>query len=137
MNRRYEALTRSTAQVPFILYIDLAHHVNSNIRSHTMLDINPNLPITLDEIPESEQQALLEKVATQIVKRRLTVPAIIALEVFKPLNFLGSQALIAFNPFVQSIFNAADYQKFALIIEKDVNVEFLIKRIEDLDKEEK
>ncbi|MDE0044012.1 MAG: hypothetical protein OXT74_18355 [Candidatus Poribacteria bacterium] len=102
-----------------------------------MLDLNANLPVTLDEIPEAEQQALLEKVATQIVKRRLTVPAIMALEVCKPLNFLGSQALIAFNPFVQSIFNAADYQKFALIIEKDENVEFLIKLIEDLDKEEK
>ena len=102
-----------------------------------MLDLNANLPMTLDEIPESEQQALLEKVATQIVKRRLTVPAIIALEICKPLNFLGSQVLIAFNPFVHSIFNSADYQKFALIIEKDANVESLIKLIEDLDKEER
>ena len=102
-----------------------------------MLDLNPNLPVTLDEIPESEQQALLEKVAAQIVKRRLTVPAIIALEVCKPLNFLGSQALIGLSPFVQSIFNSADYQKFALIIEKDANVELLIKLIEALDKEEK
>ena len=102
-----------------------------------MFDQNVNAPLTLDEIPEDEQQALLEKVAKQIVKRRLTVPAVMALEICKPLNFLGSQALIAFNPFVQSIFNSADYQKFALIIEKDANVESLIRLIEDLDREEK
>ncbi|MDE0297728.1 MAG: hypothetical protein OXN17_03790 [Candidatus Poribacteria bacterium] len=102
-----------------------------------MLDLNTNLPITLDEIPEAEQKALLENVATQIVKRRLTVPAIMALEIFKPLNFLGSQTLIALSPFVQSIFNSTDYQKFALIIEKDSNVESLIRLIEDFDKEEK
>ena len=83
-----------------------------------------------------EQQALLTKVAKQIVRRRLTTPAIIALEICKPLNFLGSQVLIAFNPFVQSIFNSVDYQKFALIIEKDTNVESLIQLIEDLDREE-
>lgn len=96
-----------------------------------------NLPLTLDEIPLDEQQTLLEKVAKQIVKRRLTVPAILFLEVCKPLNFLGSQALIAFNPFVGSIFNTAEYQKFALVIEKDANVELLIRLIEGLDREEK
>lgn len=102
-----------------------------------MFDQNANAPLTLDEIPEDEQQALLEKVARQIVKRRLTVPAILALEICKPLNFLGSQVLIAFSPFVQSIFNSADYQKFALTIEKDANVESLIQFIENLDNEEK
>jgi hypothetical protein len=54
----------------------------------------------------------------------------------KPLNFLGSQALIALNPFVQSIFNTTEFQKFALVIEKDANVELLIRLIEDLDGEE-
>ena len=92
-------------------------------------------PLTLDEIPEADQQAILEKVARQIVKRRLTVPAILVLEVCKPLNFLGSQLLIAFNPFLQSIFNTAEFQKFALIIEKDTNVEVLIKLIENLNRE--
>ena len=94
-------------------------------------------PLTLDEIPQDEQEALLKKIAEQIVKRRLTVPAILFLEICKPLNFLGSQILIALNPFVGSIFNTAEYQKFALIIEKDANVELLTQLIEKLDGEEK
>ena len=94
-------------------------------------------PLTLDEIPEDEQEALLTKVAAEIVRRRLTVPAILFLETCKPLNFIGSQMLIALNPFVTSIFNTAEYQKFALIIEKDANVEWLTQLIEKLDGEEK
>ena len=56
-------------------------------------------PLTIDEIPEDEQEALLTKVATEIVRRRLTVPAILFLETCKPLNFIGSQMLIALKPF--------------------------------------
>ena len=95
------------------------------------------IPLTLDEISLDEQETLLTKVARQIVKRRLTVPVILFLEICKPLNFLGSQILIMLNPFVQSIFNTAEYQKFALIIEKDANVELLTQLIEKLDGEEK
>lgn len=98
---------------------------------------NTDFPLILDEIPQHEQRELLEKVAMQVVKRRLTVPAILFLEMCKPLNFLGSQALIALNPFVQAIIKTTEYQKFALIIEKDANVELLIRLIEELGGEEK
>ena len=95
-----------------------------------------NPPLMLDEIPQDEQREMLEKIAMQVVKRRLTAPAILFLEMCKPLNFLGSQVLIALNPFVQAVFNTAEYQKFALIIEKDANVELLIRLIEEFDGEE-
>lgn len=93
-------------------------------------------PLILDEIPQDEQRELLEKIAMQVVKRRLTAPAILFLEMCKPLNFLGSQVLIALNPFVQAVFNTTEYQKFALIIEKDANVDLLIRLIEEFDGEE-
>jgi hypothetical protein len=41
--------------------------------------------------------------------------------------------MLALNPFVQAIFNTIEYQKFALIIEKDENLELLIQCIEKLD----
>ena len=98
-----------------------------------MFNWNTYTPLTLDEISEADQQALLEKVANQIVKRRMPVPAILFLEICKPLNFLGSQILIGFNPFLQAIVNTNELQKFALIIEKDANVELLIHLIEEAD----
>ena len=95
-----------------------------------MLNSNREIPRVLEDIPESEQRALLEKVATWIVRRGLTTPAILFLETGKPLNFLGSQLLIGFSPFIQAIFKGDEYQKFALILEKDANVELLIELIE-------
>jgi hypothetical protein len=93
---------------------------------------NPDheIPRVLEDIPESEQHALLEKAATWIVQRGLTAPAIIVLETCKPLNFLGSQFLIVFSPFVQAIFKGDAYHKFALVLEKDENVELLLELIE-------
>ena len=72
----------------------------------------------------------LQKVATFIVKRRLTAPAVLTLEMCKPLHLIGGQLMIALNPFVQVIFNTTDFQKFALIIEQDQNLERLIQLIE-------
>ena len=95
-----------------------------------MFNPNHEIPLVLDDISESEQRALLEKVATWIVRRGLTTPAILFLETGKPLNFLGSQLLIGFSPFIQAIFKGDEYQKFALILEKDANVELLIELIE-------
>ena len=95
-----------------------------------MFNPNNEIPLVLEDIPESEQRALLEKVATWIVRRGLTTPAILFLETSKPLNFLGSQLLIGFSPFIQAIFKGDEYQKFALILEKDANVELLIELIE-------
>jgi hypothetical protein len=83
----------------------------------------------IDDIPDEEQARILEKAANEIVRRRLTAPAIFLLEMGKPFNFLGSQILIGLEPFIRSLFNMRDYRKFALIIERDENVERLIKLI--------
>ena len=95
-----------------------------------MFNSNPEIPVVLDDIPEEEQHALLEKLAQWIVRRNLTTPAVLFLETGKPLNFLGSQLLIAFSPFVQAFFKGEQYHKIALILEKDENVELLLQLIE-------
>ena len=58
-----------------------------------MFNSNPEIPRVLEDIPESEQRALLEKAATWIVRRGLTAPAILFLETGKPLNFFGESTL--------------------------------------------
>ncbi len=95
-----------------------------------MYNPNQEIPSILEDIPEEEQHALLEKLALWIKRRNLTAPAIIFLETGKPLNFLGSQLLIAFSPFVQAFFKGDQYQKIALILEKDENLERLLQLIE-------
>jgi len=90
-------------------------------------------PFIIDEIPVEERQAILKKVATFVVRRKLTAPAILTLEMCKPLHLIGGQMMIALSPFVQAIFNTTDFQKFALIIEQHQNLERLIQLIEQTD----
>ena len=64
-----------------------------------------------DKIPEADQnpleadeQALMDKVAHKVVDKGWTVPAIMFLESIKPLNFIGSQVMVFFEPIVQTVF---------------------------------
>jgi len=85
-----------------------------------------------DGIPE-EENAILEKVAKKVVKWRMSTPAIIFLESVKPLNYIGSQTMVFFEPIVQSIFNFRDYDNFRIAMERRENVENLLQKIEKYD----
>ncbi len=89
-----------------------------------------NEEILPEDISQNETERILNKAADEIVKRRLTVPAIFILESCRPLNFIGSQMLIALEPFIQAIFSISDYRKFALIMESDENIRKFIEIIE-------
>ncbi|MCD6505474.1 hypothetical protein J7M22_02500 [Candidatus Poribacteria bacterium] len=85
-----------------------------------------------DEIDEEERDRIIEKAAQEIVKRGLTAPALLFIEMAKPINFLGSQLLVAVDPFVSSILSSGDYRKFSILMEDDENVERLLQAIERL-----
>jgi hypothetical protein len=88
-----------------------------------------------EESPVDEDQELINKVAGKIVRMRMTIPAIFFLESSKPLAFLGSQLLIFFEPFIQTLFNIRQYQRFAILMEHHENWERLIRKMEDLEAE--
>lgn len=92
-----------------------------------------------DHKPEGEltpdQKEVLEKVAKKVVQWRMAVPAIMALETAKPLSFIGSQALVFFEPIVQSIFSIKHYDTFRELMEDRENVERLLQLIEKFDAE--
>ncbi|MBD3402142.1 hypothetical protein GF420_04550 [candidate division GN15 bacterium] len=82
-----------------------------------------------DPLPE-EQEEILEKVAHQVVKRGMTVPAIVFLESIKPLNYIGSQAMVFFEPIIQTVFNWRDYDTLRLALERRESIELMIQKIE-------
>jgi hypothetical protein len=77
-----------------------------------------------------EDEALLERLATRVVELRMEVPAILALETAKPVNVIASQALIFFEPLIQSVFGFAGYRRFTTLIERRDVMESLLTRIE-------
>lgn len=81
------------------------------------------------------EEAILRRLAAKVVEWKMTVPAILFLESVKPLNFIGAQAMVFFEPFVQTIFNLKDYDTLRIMMEKRENVERLLLKIEELDAE--
>ena len=63
----------------------------------------------------------------------MTVPAILFLESVKPLSFLGSQALLFFEPMVRAFFAVPDYDRVAALLERRESLEALLVRIEARD----
>jgi hypothetical protein len=83
------------------------------------------------QMPSPERQKeLLEKIAHQIVKRKLTTPAIMFFESVKPLSFVGSQGMVFLQPFVQAFLNRKEYDEITLMMEERENVEKLLYEIE-------
>jgi hypothetical protein len=97
----------------------------------------PYEEILPEDVNAEEGEKILKRVADELVSRRLTVPAIFLLEACSPLSFIGSQAMIALEPFAHAIFDLPNYRKFALMMERGENVEKLITMIEAANQEQK
>jgi len=97
----------------------------------------PYEEIISEDVDVEEGEKILKKVADEIVSRRLTAPAIFLLEACSPLSFIGSQAMIALEPFVRAIFDLPGYRKFALMMERGHNVEKLITMIETANQDQR
>jgi len=82
------------------------------------------------------EQELVEKIAKKVVDRRLSVPAVLFMEVLKPLSFFGAQTLNFFGPIIESLLKPENrYYDFTAFLEKRENVERILVRIEELENE--
>ena len=77
-----------------------------------------------------DDKVFLTRMAEEVIARRLTTPSIFFLEMMKPLNFVGSQAMIFFGPIFSAFIKPDSYYRAAEIFENRDNVEFLLKEIE-------
>ena len=84
-----------------------------------------------EEIEPSEyQKEVVDKVCRAVVRRRMTVPALMALEMSRPLNFLASQVIHFFRPIVSVVLDTAGIEAFANFLEHRGSVEYLARRID-------
>jgi hypothetical protein len=92
------------------------------------------------EVTSEDEDEMIKKVAQMIHKYGLDVPAILMIETFKPLSFVGANLGRFFvSPFLPTFGNNLGVrgEKFFEIFEKRENVEKLIKAVEDLTEEAK
>lgn len=95
--------------------------------------------------PCDEDLAALERLAQFIVTRNLEAPAILFLQSAIPISFIGSQVMVALEPFVNAFYSYLasflrkktswqrdDFGRLARIFERRDGIERLTKRIEQL-----
>ncbi len=81
--------------------------------------------------PTDEQRLAIDRVVEEVVRRGLATPTLIALEMGRPLNFLGSQALHFFSPFLSVFANTSGYRHFAKFLELRGSIPFICDAIEE------
>jgi hypothetical protein len=86
----------------------------------------PAPPAFLNE----EQIKLFDKLADRIAKYRLTTPAVLFLESVRPLNFVGSQAMLFFAPMVHSLFTAREYDLLQQAMERRETMSYFVDLLE-------
>lgn len=80
-----------------------------------------------------QQEEILTKIAQKVIRWKMSVPAVLFLESVKPLNYIGSQMMAFFEPFVQTLFSWKDYDEFRKMMEERGTIERLLRKIEELD----
>ena len=83
------------------------------------------------ELPEEDRDKLIATLADKVHQRGLHTPAILFLEMHKPLAFLAGQTMILGSGFLAPLFGPQNVQKYAKLLESRANIELLIQRIEE------
>ena len=73
---------------------------------------------------------LLDRLAHAVVERQMGTPAVLFLESVRPLNYIGSQAMVFLRPFLAGIFKPADYDRLTEIMERREGIAGLVNAIE-------
>ncbi len=83
------------------------------------------------ELTEEETEDLLNKASENILKRKLHVPAILALEMHKPIANVGAHAAVAFSGFLVPMFGYDFVNNYSRLLSKRENIERLIQKLEE------
>lgn len=85
--------------------------------------------------PTDDERPIVDRLCREVIKRRMTTPALLALECSRPMNYLGSQAMHFFQPMASVLVSPKHWDAFAAFLERRGSLEYLARRIEDLERE--
>jgi len=86
-----------------------------------------------EELQEEELE-LFDRLAKEIVTRQMTVPALMIIETFKPLNWVGSQLMLLLEPIAVYIFSVKQFQVLRRAFQKRESMEVFATKIEEAEK---
>lgn len=83
--------------------------------------------------PTNAQKEVVDKVCREIVRRGMATPALVFLEIFRPLNYLGSQVMHFFQPIMTVILDGEGYRHMSEFLENRQSVDYLRRQIEEIE----
>lgn len=78
----------------------------------------------------AEEERVVDRIAQEVVRRQLAVPALAFLEMSRPLNFVAAQTLHFLAPVLTVLTTSAEHETLAHFLERRESVEILGQRIE-------
>jgi hypothetical protein len=84
--------------------------------------------------PTEKQREVVDRLAKEVARRRMTTPALLFLEMSRPLNFIASQIMHYFQPIISAVLDTGGYQAFAEFLEHRGSVQYLCRRIEHFER---
>ena len=92
--------------------------------------IEPTGPVE----PSEQQRALIDQLCREIARRHLTTPAIVYLEISRPLGFVTAQAIHFFSPIINLLTDRQGHREFAEFLEHRGAIDYLLERLETIDR---
>jgi hypothetical protein len=87
---------------------------------------------TITELSAERREQLIGELAARIARWGLITPAILFLEVNRPFSFIGSQALLLFQPLLSPLLGNK-VAEYAQLFEDRASVKRLLQRLENGD----
>jgi hypothetical protein len=89
------------------------------------------MSLWVEPLTEEQKEQIVETLSDQVVKRGLSAPAILFLEMHKPLARVAANAAIVFSPFIIPFMGLKPFDHYSQFVEDRENIERLIRRIEE------
>lgn len=83
------------------------------------------------ELTEEQRDALIDRITQQVAKRGMHAPAILLLEMHKPISFLIGQGIVLGSGVLAPLFGPDNVRQASRLLESPDNIERLIRRIEE------
>ncbi|MFQ6015870.1 MAG: hypothetical protein ACE5NP_10565 [Anaerolineae bacterium] len=82
------------------------------------------------ELSDERREELLDSLAEQVTRLGLNAPALLFLELGKPLSFLASQGLLLAQPLLGFLLGESRIEEYAFLLEDEGNLERLLQRLD-------
>lgn len=85
----------------------------------------------MEQMTPEEEEAMIDQLAGVVGKRKLELPAILALEMHRPLGNIGSHATVAFAPFLVPFLGHDQVAGISRLLATPGGLDRLIERLDE------